>query len=103
MAQCEVCGNDYDMAFEVHAQGAVHTFDSFECAIHRMAPVCEHCGCKVIGHGMQQVAASTAARTAHRAPAPRNCATGHNAGRRKRTSIAAGEGAGARAAGRPRA
>jgi hypothetical protein len=31
----------------------VHTFDSFECAIHRMAPVCEHCGCKVIGHGVQ--------------------------------------------------
>ena len=30
MARCEVCGNDYDMAFEVHAQGAVHTFDSFE-------------------------------------------------------------------------
>src|SRR3954465_2090135 len=53
MAVCEVCGNDYDMAFEVHAQGAVHVFDSFECAIHRMAPVCEHCGCKVIGHGVQ--------------------------------------------------
>jgi hypothetical protein len=53
MAQCEVCGNDYDMAFEVHAQGAVHVFDSFECAIHRMAPICEHCGCKVIGHGVQ--------------------------------------------------
>jgi hypothetical protein len=34
VAQCEVCGNDYDMAFEVHAQGAVHVFDSFECAIH---------------------------------------------------------------------
>src|SRR3712207_8884411 len=48
MAQCEVCGNDYDMAFEVHAQGAVHVFDSFECAIHRMAPVCEHCGCKIV-------------------------------------------------------
>jgi Rieske Fe-S protein len=53
MARCEVCGNDYDMAFEVHAQGAVHVFDSFECAIHQMAPVCEHCGCKVIGHGVQ--------------------------------------------------
>jgi hypothetical protein len=53
MARCEVCGNDYDMAFEVHVQGAVHTFDSFECAIQRMAPVCEHCGCKVIGHGVQ--------------------------------------------------
>lgn len=53
MAVCEVCGNDYDMAFEVHVQGAVHTFDSFECAIHRMAPICEHCGCKIIGHGVQ--------------------------------------------------
>jgi Rieske Fe-S protein len=53
MARCEVCGNDYDMSFEVHAQGAIHVFDSFECAIHRMAPVCEHCGCKVIGHGVQ--------------------------------------------------
>ncbi len=53
MAQCEVCGNDYDKSFEVHAQRAVHVFDSFECAIHRMAPVCEHCGCKVIGHGVQ--------------------------------------------------
>jgi hypothetical protein len=53
MAQCEVCGNDYDMAFEVHASGAVHVFDSFECAISRLAPVCEHCGVKVIGHGVQ--------------------------------------------------
>jgi hypothetical protein len=53
MATCEVCGNDYDMAFEVRAQGAVHVFDSFECAIHAMAPVCEHCGCKIVGHGVQ--------------------------------------------------
>ncbi|MFD0890900.1 hypothetical protein ACFQ08_40670 [Streptosporangium algeriense] len=53
MARCEVCGNDYDMSFEVHAQGAVHVFDSFECAVHRMAPVCEHCGVKVVGHGVQ--------------------------------------------------
>lgn len=53
MARCEVCGNDYDMTFEIHAQGAVHVFDSFECAITRMAPICEHCGCRIIGHGMQ--------------------------------------------------
>jgi hypothetical protein len=51
MATCEVCGNQYDMSFEVHAQGAVHVFDSFECAITRMAPVCEHCGCRIVGHG----------------------------------------------------
>jgi hypothetical protein len=53
LAVCEVCGNDYRLAFEVHAQGAVHVFDSFECAIHRMAPVCEHCGVKVVGHGVE--------------------------------------------------
>ncbi len=34
MAVCEVCGNDYEMSFEVIAAGARHTFDSFECAIH---------------------------------------------------------------------
>ncbi|MBW3668986.1 MAG: hypothetical protein KY443_07205 [Actinobacteria bacterium] len=53
MARCEVCGNDYDKSFEVVAAGARHVFDSFECAIHRMAPVCEHCGCKVVGHGVE--------------------------------------------------
>jgi Rieske Fe-S protein len=53
MGRCEVCGNDYDKAFEVVAAGDHHMFDSFECAIHRMAPICEHCGCKVIGHGAE--------------------------------------------------
>jgi hypothetical protein len=53
MASCEVCGNDYRLSFEVHAAGAVHVFDSFECAIHALAPVCEHCGVKVVGHGVE--------------------------------------------------
>ena len=53
MAQCEVCGNDYDLAFEVITAGESHVFDSFECAIHALAPVCEHCGVKVVGHGVQ--------------------------------------------------
>jgi Rieske Fe-S protein len=53
MAVCEVCGNDYDKAFEVQAQGATHVFDSFECAIHALAPTCPHCGCRVIGHGVE--------------------------------------------------
>lgn len=53
MGTCEVCGNDYDKAFQVTAAGVTHTFDSFECAIHKMAPVCEHCACKVIGHGVE--------------------------------------------------
>jgi hypothetical protein len=53
MARCEVCGNDYDKSFEVIADGESHTFDSFECAIHLLAPRCVHCDCRVIGHGVQ--------------------------------------------------
>jgi hypothetical protein len=53
MATCEVCGNNYHLAFEVVTVGGRHVFDSFECAIHKLAPVCEHCGCKVIGHGIE--------------------------------------------------
>ena len=54
MAQCETCGNEYDKAFDVTLQGMVHTFDSFECAIQALAPVCGHCGCRIIGHGVEQ-------------------------------------------------
>ena len=54
MARCDVCGNDYDKTFTVTPiRGEAKTFDSFECAIHAMAPACEHCGCKVIGHGVE--------------------------------------------------
>jgi hypothetical protein len=53
MAQCEVCGNDYDKSFEVRAQGHTHVFDSFECAIHQLAPKCGHCGCRIVGHGIE--------------------------------------------------
>jgi hypothetical protein len=53
MAQCEVCGNEYDKSFEVIVEGQSHVFDSFECAIHALAPRCEHCGCRVIGHGVE--------------------------------------------------
>jgi hypothetical protein len=52
-AACETCGNTYDKAFEVIAEGQSHTFDSFECATQALAPVCPHCGCKVIGHGVE--------------------------------------------------
>jgi hypothetical protein len=48
-----VCGTEYDKAFEVVTQGGSHVFDCFECAIHRLAPTCGHCGCRVIGHGVE--------------------------------------------------
>ena len=53
MARCEVCGNDYDKAFEVVQEGRRHVFDSFECAIHAVAPRCAHCGCTILGHGAE--------------------------------------------------
>ena len=52
--KCEVCGNDYDKAFNVVVAGEEHTFDSFECAIHALAPTCAHCGCHIVGHGVEQ-------------------------------------------------
>jgi len=53
MALCEVCGNDYEKSFEVTVGGASHVFDSFECAIHALAPHCTRCGCRVVGHGVE--------------------------------------------------
>jgi hypothetical protein len=54
MTICDVCGNDYWMAFQVRTvSGATYTFDSFECAIQRLAPECEHCKCRIIGHGVE--------------------------------------------------
>ncbi len=53
MATCDVCGNDYDKAMTIEAPGrGSGTYDSFECAIHALAPTCEHCGCRVVGHGV---------------------------------------------------
>ncbi len=53
MAQCEVCGNEYDKAMEVRVGGESHTFDSFECAVHALAPRCERCGVTILGHGIE--------------------------------------------------
>ncbi|MEU9112670.1 hypothetical protein AB0D04_12915 [Streptomyces sp. NPDC048483] len=53
MAVCEVCGNDYAMAFDIHAAGVVHTFDSIECAAQKIAPHCDNCDCRILGHGLQ--------------------------------------------------
>ena len=54
MPRCEVCGNDYDKAFTlITHDGDTHVFDSFECAVHAVAPTCAHCGCPIVGHGME--------------------------------------------------
>lgn len=53
MPVCDQCGNDYDKAFQVVKEGKTHTFDSFECAIQRLAPVCGHCQVRIVGHGLE--------------------------------------------------
>ena len=54
MATCDHCGNDYDAAMTIEIPGrGSGTFDSFECAIHVLAPTCAHCDVRIIGHGVQ--------------------------------------------------
>jgi hypothetical protein len=53
MAKCETCGNDYARPITVTRDGRAHTYDSFECAIQALAPTCENCGVRILGHGME--------------------------------------------------
>ena len=55
MATCHTCGNEYDRAFTLTLHdGQQFVFDSLECAIHEVAPRCEHCDVRIIGHGLQK-------------------------------------------------
>jgi hypothetical protein len=53
MPRCDTCGNDYDKTMSITLAGQAHTFDSFECAIQKLAPSCAHCKCRIIGHGVE--------------------------------------------------
>jgi len=54
MSTCETCGNEYDKTFDVKKDKKTYTFDSFECAIHALAPQCAHCNCRIVGHGVEE-------------------------------------------------
>ena len=54
MLKCEGCGNEYDKTFQVVMDGKTRVFDSFECAIHTLAPSCAHCGVRIVGHGLEK-------------------------------------------------
>jgi Rieske Fe-S protein len=53
VATCDTCGNEYDKTFTITRGEESGTFDSFECAVHAMAPTCSHCGCRILGHGVE--------------------------------------------------
>ena len=57
MKTCETCGNAYDKPITVTIGSESHVFDSFECAIQKLAPNCAHCGCRIIGHGVESAQA----------------------------------------------
>jgi len=54
MEKCHCCGNEYDKSFQVTLKGKTYVFDSFECAIHMLAPTCVHCKVRIIGHGLEK-------------------------------------------------
>lgn len=53
MGKCATCGNEYDKTFTVSMGDRSDTFDSFECAISALAPLCKLCGIRIIGHGVE--------------------------------------------------
>ncbi len=53
MPACATFGNVYDKALQVTFKGETYSFDSFECAAHKLAPVCEHCKVRILGHGLE--------------------------------------------------
>ena len=63
MAQCEVCGNEYDKTFEVTLGGQRHVFDSFECA-SAPGPPALTAAARSSGTAWRRMARSTAVRTA---------------------------------------
>lgn len=52
-SSCEVCGKTRERCFEVHLGGERHVFDSFECAVRGLMPVCDRCGSVLLGPGIQ--------------------------------------------------
>jgi hypothetical protein len=44
-----------DRMVDVVDPGSVRAaFDSFECAIHALAPTCDNCGIHILGHGLEK-------------------------------------------------
>ena len=54
MATCDACGNEYAHTFRITKDdGTSGVYDAFECAAAQMAPRCAHCGCTILGHGVE--------------------------------------------------
>lgn len=50
MSTCETCGNQHAKCLEIIENGKSHFYDSVECAIQALEPICEQCQCQISGH-----------------------------------------------------
>lgn len=53
MAVCITCGTDSDQSFTVTWGGRSASFDCIECMATMVAPICWHCGCRILGHALR--------------------------------------------------
>nr|WP_139005492.1 hypothetical protein [Arthrobacter crystallopoietes] len=53
MSHCAGCGSTAGRFFAITVNNQTRAFDSFECAIHVMAPNCSRCGCRILGHPVE--------------------------------------------------
>ena len=51
---CDCCGNTYDKMMTIFIDDKKFRFDCFECASQTLAPNCNHCGVRILGHGLEE-------------------------------------------------
>jgi hypothetical protein len=62
-ARCDVCGNGGATLFRVVTRkGIAYSFDSFSCAIRKLAPRCEICGARLVVGGADAEEATSCSR-----------------------------------------
>lgn len=54
MTACDTCGSDTGVLFTVTQDDRSGTFDTLQCAAHAIAPTCERCGCRILGHPVRR-------------------------------------------------
>jgi hypothetical protein len=53
VVSCDLCCRESNNFFEIRIARKRYVFDSFQCAIQLLAPVCAHCGKRIVGHGVE--------------------------------------------------
>ena len=65
MAICATCGNDYDKGSPSPGRRQDRDVRQRRMRGGELAPECAHCGCRILGHGIESPTRFSAAHTAH--------------------------------------